>query len=390
MSVTSRPTILLVGSVHHVHRSSTARSSNQTRKLLVTALACLTMLTSTPSSADAQEKVLQIGVLALGPRKLPTWRCGPSYELASQQAQHEAQHETMPEYVVGLRDQLETLKYVDARQQTTSRPGRRFVLDVKMGALPDLRRYAREFANRPVDIIVGVATAAVQVAKEETEGRSIPILMTGVSDPTKATGDGFVDSLARPGGLITGVSHQQVQGSGKRVELLKEMMPQLQRLITLRRPGYVPSERSLVEVRSAAERLNIEILDWTATSRDNLQMILKELRPEVAQAMMVLPDSFMFSHLDLIIEMSLERKVPLMAVQDYMALQGAMAAYGPSAYQAGGLVATYVDKIVKGTPPGEIPVYPVDPTFVVNLKAAECHGISLPIEVLRQANRVVQ
>jgi len=337
-------------------------------------------------SAYAQQKPLEIGVLALGPRKLPASRCGPeSYQLASA-----PQHETMPQYVVGLKDQLESLKYVEARKEDAARPGRRFVLDVKMGTLPDLRRYAREFASRPVDIIVGIATAAVQVAKEETKDRGIPILMTGVSDPTKATGDGFVDSLARPGGLITGVSHQQVQGSGKRVELLKEMLPQLQRLITLRRPGYVPSEKSLIETRLAAERLKIEVLDWTATSRENLQTILKDVRRDLAQAMILLPDSLIISNLDLVIETSLETNVPLMALQDYMALQGALAAYGPSAYQAGGLVATYVDKIVKGTPPGEIPIYPSDPTFVVNLKTAACHGISLPIEILRQANRVIQ
>jgi putative tryptophan/tyrosine transport system substrate-binding protein len=377
-SVRSR--ILLMSGANHACRS------DRMSKLLVSALAWLTLMTSAQPSAYAQEKPLEIGVLALGPRKLPAWRCGPGYELASQ----ESKNETMPQYVVGLKDQLENLKYVEARKENAGRPGRRFVLDVKMGSLPDLKRYAREFANRPVDIIVGIATAAVQVAKEETKDRGIPILMTGVSDPTKATGDGFVDSLARPGGLITGVSHQQVQGSGKRVELLKEMLPQLQRLITLRRPGYVPSEKSLAETRLAAERLKIEILDWTATSRESLQTILKQVRRELADAMILLPDSLIFSNLDLVIETSLERNVPLMALQDYMALQGALAAYGPSAYQAGGLVATYVDKIVKGTPPGEIPVYPADPTFVVNLKAAECHGISLPIEILRQANRVIQ
>jgi putative ABC transport system substrate-binding protein len=370
----------LIRGTNHAHWS------HRISKVLATALAFVSVMASAQPSAYAQQKPLEIGVLALGPRKLPAWRCGPgSYQLASA-----PQHETMPQYVVGLKDQLESLKYVEARKEDAARPGRRFVLDVKMGTLPDLRRYAREFASRPVDIIVGIATAAVQVAKEETKDRGIPILMTGVSDPTKATGDGFVDSLARPGGLITGVSHQQVQGSGKRVELLKEMLPQLQRVITLRRPGYVPSEKSLIETRLAAERLKIEVLDWTATSRESLQTILKDVRRDLAQAMIILPDSLIISNLDLVIETSLETNVPLMALQDYMALQGALAAYGPSAYQAGGLVATYVDKIVKGTPPGEIPIYPSDPTFVVNLKAAECHGISLPIEILRQANRVIQ
>ena len=134
----------------------------------------------------------------------------------------------------------------------------------RTGTLAQLRDSARDFVADKVDIIVGVATEGVQVAQEATDAHPIPILMTGVSDPVKY---GFVQSLARPGGNITGVSHQVVQGSGKRVELFKEMLPGLKRLLTIRRAGYVPSERSMEEIRETAERLKIEIVDRTANSR---------------------------------------------------------------------------------------------------------------------------
>jgi putative tryptophan/tyrosine transport system substrate-binding protein len=337
-----------------------------------------------PAAGAAQEKRIEIGVLALGPRPVPTWHCGPrDYQLASAERPREA----MPFYVLGLRDELEKLKYVEDRPGNAGKPGRRFALDLRMGTLKQVREYAREFVRRPVDMIVGVATLAVRVAQEESRGRSIPILMTGVSDPV---GEGFVSSLARPGGSITGVSHQLVQGSGKRVELFREMVPDLRRLITMRVPNYGPSEKSMEEIKAVAEQLKIEVLDWSVTSREELEAALAKFKWMPGDGIMILPDSLIISNVDVILETSLERRVPAFALQDFMADWGALGAYGPSAYQAGGRDAFYVDKISKGVKPGDLPVEPVDPTFVINLKAAECLGISLPLEVLHQADRVIR
>jgi putative ABC transport system substrate-binding protein len=334
--------------------------------------------------AAAQEKPLQIGVLALGPRNIPDWHCGPrAYQLASA----EPRRETMPFYVVGLRDELEKLKYVEDRPENVGKPGRRFELDLRMGNLQEVRRYAREFVRRRVDMIVAVATATVQVAQEETRDSPIPILMTGVSDPV---GEGFVQSLARPGGFITGVSHQLVQGSGKRVELFKEIIPGLQRLITIRRPGYRPSEDSMKEIRAVAAQWKIAILDWGVTSREELQTALAEAQWQAGDGIMILPDSLIIANVDLVIETSLEQRVPAFGLQDFMALWGAIAAYGPSAYEAGGRDALYIDKIIKGARPGDLPVEPVDPNYLINLKVAACLGVSVPLEVLHQADRVIR
>jgi putative ABC transport system substrate-binding protein len=337
-----------------------------------------------PAPAAAQEKRIEIGVLALGPRPVPAWHCGPqSFQLASA----ERPRETMPFYVLGLRDELEKLKYVEDRPDNVGKPGRRFALDLRMGTIKEVRQYARDFVRRHVDMIVGVATLAVRVAQEESRDSAIPILMTGVSDPV---GEGFVSSLARPGGSITGVSHQLVQGSGKRIELFRQMMPGLRRLITMRQPSYRPSDKAMEETRAVAKQLQIEVQDWTVTSREELQAALGNMRWEAGDGIMIIPDSLIISNVDLVLEASLAQRVPAFGLQDFMADWGALGAYGPSAYQAGGRDALYVDKISKGAKPGDLPVEPVDPTFVINLKAAECLGVSLPLEVLHQADRVIR
>ena len=102
------------------------------------------------------------------------------------------------------------------------------------------------------------------------------------------------------------------------------------------------------------------------------------------------PISLILSNLDLVLETSLARRVPAFGLQDHIAAGGAIGAYGPSAFQAGARVASYIDKISRGAKTAGMPVEPVDPTFVINLKAAECLGISPPLELLRQADHVIQ
>lgn len=334
--------------------------------------------------AGAQERPLEIGVLAFGPRPVPVWSCGAPGPAA---AETPPKTETMPFYILGLMEGLEKLNYVDARNDKAGRPGRRVNLDVRMGTFQELEGHAQQFARKPVDMIVAVATAAVRIAQDETRGHPIPILFPGISDPV---GEGFVQSLAHPGGFITGVSHQEVQGSGKRLELFKEMLPGLRRVVTLRRSAYRPSELSLADVRSTAVRLNVEILDWAVNSRDELKSKLATLTPDTADGIMILPDSLVISSLDLIIPASVTQRVPTFGLQDFMADYGALASYGPSARQAGARVAQYIDKIAKGAKPGDLPVEPVDPLFSVNLKVANCLGLTVPLEVLRQADRVIR
>jgi putative ABC transport system substrate-binding protein len=337
-----------------------------------------------PCPSNAQEKPLRIGVLALGPRFIPAWHCGQTdYRPGSD----EPKQDTEPNYVLGLAEQLRKLNYVEERPENVGKPGRHFILTVRTGTSQQLKEFAREFVADRVDVIVGVATAAVRIAQEATHDDPLPVVMTGVSDPVEY---GFIQSLAHPGGNITGVSHQVVQGSGKRIELFKEMLPRLTRMLTVREPGYIPSEKSMVEIREAAERLKIEIIDRPTKSRKDIQDVMASVRPDMVDGIMILPDSHIIANLDLVIETSLARRVPAFGVFDYMAEWGAVAADGPSAYEAGTLVASYVDKISKGASPADLAVVPVDPKLVVNLKAAQCVGISVPLEVLSQADQVIR
>jgi putative ABC transport system substrate-binding protein len=334
--------------------------------------------------AQDHEKPIRIGVLALGPRYVPTWHCGQAdYQAGSQ----EAESDTKPYYVLGLVDQLKKLNYVEDGSDNPAKNARHFVLIFRTGTLAELKEAAREFASGQVDIIVAVATEAVEIAQQATKTHPIPVLMTGVSDPVRY---GFVQSLARPGGNITGVSHQVVQGSGKRVELFKEILPGLKHLLTIRQPDYVPPAKSLEEIHEAADRLKIEIIDRKASSRQEIQDIMSGVQHDSVDGIMILADSVSISNLDLEIETSLARLVPLFGIFDYMAAWGAVASDGPSAYQAGARVASYIDKIGKGARPGDLAVEPVDPQLVINLKAAKCLGISVPLEVLSQADKVIR
>jgi putative ABC transport system substrate-binding protein len=342
------------------------------------------LLLSSAAASAQQKAVLEIGVLAIGPRTVPAWHCGQTdYRPGSSDGLHEA----APFYVQGLIDGLGKLDYVEDRPETAAQAGRRFRLSLRMGTQQQLKDFAREFVDKKFDFIVAIATVAVRIAQQATRDHPIPILFPGISDPIQ---DGFVESLARPGGYITGVSHQQVQGSGKRVELFQEMLPSLHRMITLRRAGYGPSENSMAEIREAADRLKIAVLDWTADDRAELQKALSNLQHDTADGIMILPDSFIISNMDLVLGTSLAQRVPTFGLQDYMADWGAIAAYGPSTYQAGARLAGYIDKIAKGAKPADLPVEPLDPILVINMKAAECLGVSLPLDVLSQADRVIR
>ncbi len=345
----------------------------------------LVVLGGLPAVAEEAEKPLRIGVLYLGPRKVPNWHCGPRDPQRG--ATEMRADDAIDPGVTGLRDELVKLGYVEHRPETKGKAGRRFVLDIRQGNLEAVKRYAHQFAQERVDLIVAVATSVVRAAQEATRANRIPILFYSISDPL---GEGFVQSLARPGGHITGVTTQLVQGSGKRVEIFKEMLPGLRRLMAIYKPDFRPSLLSMPEMREAAARLGIVLTEKHIHNRAELQAVLAEVRRHTVDGIIMPPDAIVFSNADLLLETSLERRVPAFGTLDVMAEWGALGAYGPSPYQAGRRAATYVDKIVKGAEPGDLPVEPIDPTFVVNLKAAACLGVTVPPTVLHQADRVIR
>jgi putative tryptophan/tyrosine transport system substrate-binding protein len=347
--------------------------------LMVVALVLASVL-----PAVAQEKPLRIGGLFLGPRQVPNWHCGPR---DPQSAAPDARADAMDPGVLGFRDELEKLGYAEDRADTRGRPGRRFVLDVRMGNMDAIRRHAQQFVQERVDIILATPTLPVRAAQEATKSTPIPIIFTAVSDPVR---DGFVRSLSQPGGHITGITTQLIQGSGKRVEVFKEMVPTLRRVLAIYQADFVVAQQSMVEMRKAAAEAGITLMEKHAKTRAEIQAVLNDVRPDAVDGIIFPVDAALVSNADLVIEKSLEQRLPAFGILDFMADWGALAAYGPSPYQAGRRAAHYLDKIVKGAKPAELPVEPLDPTFVVNLKAAACLGISPPSIVLHQADRVIR
>jgi putative ABC transport system substrate-binding protein len=334
--------------------------------------------------AAAQEKPLRIGALFLGPRKLPVWHCGPRDPRPSAP---EARADAMDPSVLGFRDELEKLGYVEDRPDTREKAGRRFALDIRQGNLEAVRRFAQQFAQERVDLILAFPTLPVRAAQEATRASPIPILFTAVSDPVR---DGFAQSLSRPGGSITGISTQLIQGSGKRVEVFKEMVPRLRRLLALYQADFAVAQQSLVEMRKAALQVEVALVEKHVKNRAEVQAALADVRRDTVDGIVFPVDAVLVANADLVVEKSLEQRVPAFGILDFLAEWGALGAYGPSPYQAGRRAAHYADKIFKGTRAGDLPVEPLDPTFVVNLKAAACLGVTVPPTVLHQADRVIR
>jgi ABC-type uncharacterized transport system substrate-binding protein len=161
-------------------------------------------------------------------------------------------------------------------------------------------------------------------------------------------------------------------------------------MLTIRRPGYAPSEKSLEDVRETANRVKIEISDRTTESRKDIRDVMAGIDSDSVDGIMILPDSHVIANLDLVIEASLAKRIPAFGIFDYMAGWGAVAADGPSAYEAGARLASYVDSIDKGTRPADLAIEPLDPKLVINLKAAQCVGMEVPFKVLSQANQVIR
>ncbi len=327
-------------------------------------------------SAAAQQKPLRIGVLAPGPRRPPTVRCIPLDD-----------RQGTPPYVKGLRKELQELGYVEDLPGTQGKPGRRFILDIREGDAEAVKRFAREFAQDQVDLILAISTSSVRAAKEATQASPIPILFPNISDPV---GDGFAISLGRPGGFITGVSHQMVQESEKRLERIKELLPGLRRVLIISRATYQPAQRSIGAMRKTAARLHVKLEEKHIKSREDLQAVLAGVRRETVDGIVIPPDPGVIPNANLLLEVGFQRGVPVFGPLDYLADWGALATYGPPHDEAGRRAAKYVDKIVKGEKPGDLPIDHVDPVLVVNLKAAKCLELSLDPAVLSQADRVIQ
>jgi putative ABC transport system substrate-binding protein len=245
---------------------------------------------------------------------------------------------------------------------------------------------ADELVRLKVDIIVTSGATVTRAAKEATA--TIPIIMGQDSDPV---GSGFVASLARPGGNITGLSTLAPEITGKRLELLKEIVPKLSRVAVLgssTEPGYA---QVLKEMELAAEvlRLHLQFVDVLGTK--DFQTAFQQVRNGRPDGIVVLNSAVFISQRTKLVEFGAKSRLPAMYSNSEFVNDGGLLTYGVSFTELFRRAATYVDKILKGAKPADLPVeQPTKFEFIINLKAAKQIGLTIPPNVLARADRVIR
>jgi putative ABC transport system substrate-binding protein len=253
----------------------------------------------------------------------------------------------------------------------------------KPDRLPDL---AAELVRLKVDIIVSAGPAVTPHFKQAT--KTIPIIMAQDNDPV---GNGFVASLARPGGNITGLATLARELSGKQQELLKEIIPKLSRVAVFGSSTEPGNSQTLKEIELAAEALKVKIQYLDIHGPEDIEPAFQAARKGRAGAVFVLVSTIFNSNRTQVVELAVKSQLPAIFYSaEYVELGGLMA-YGPSYTDLYRRVATYVDKILKGAKPADLPVeQPTKFELVINLKTAKQLGLTIPPNVLARADKVIK
>ena len=278
-----------------------------------------------------------------------------------------------------LRDGLRELGYIE---------GKNILIDARWsdGSEEQLRRDAADFVRLRVDVIVTHGGVGANAAKLATS--TIPIVVATASDFVAA---GLVRSLARPGGNLTGTNDEAAELAGKQVEVLAAVLPRLQRVALIwdsTNPGLMTLAQNLdAQVR----RLNVAILSVPVVRLTDVETSVDKTVQERAQAIVVALGGWTLSNRARIIQASLSRRLPVVSASRLFAEDGALASYGPDLPAVYKHAATFVDKILRGTPPGDIPVeQPTKFELVINLKTAKALGLTIPPSLLGRADEVIQ
>jgi putative ABC transport system substrate-binding protein len=252
--------------------------------------------------------------------------------------------------------------------------------------LERLSDFAAELVRLKVDILVAVTTNAALAARKSTA--TIPIVFMGVTDPVAA---GLVESLARPGGNSTGITNMAAVLAGKRLEFLKETMPRIGRVAVLwdpQAPGSVPQWK---EAQVAAAKLGLQLHSMEASSAEDYEAVFRDAVKGRSGAVMMTLNPLANSNQKALAELAVNARLPSICARGDYAENGCLMAYGPGYSIEGRDGARYVDRILRGARPAEIPVeQPTKFELIVNLKTARRIGITVPESVLNQADVVIQ
>jgi len=285
----------------------------------------------------------------------------------------------LAERIEAFRQGLRELGYVE---------GKNIVIEWRNaeGKLDRLPQFASELVNLKVDVIVTTGPTTTRPAKEATS--TIPIVMAQDTDPV---GNGFVASLARPGGNITGLSSLAPELSGKRLELLKETVPRLSRTAVFWTSTTPGSAHMLNDMERAAAALAVKLQFLDILGTKDIDTAFRNASKGHADAVLVMSSGVAAAHRSQIKELTIKNRLPAIYFRSEFVEDGGLMSYGANFTDMDRRAATYVDKILKGRKPADLPVeQPIKFEFVVNLKAAKQIGLTIPPNVLVRADRVIK
>jgi putative tryptophan/tyrosine transport system substrate-binding protein len=267
--------------------------------------------------------------------------------------------------------------------------GRNITLDFRLakGEFDRFPALAAELVQLNVDVIItDGGNTAPSAARNAT--RIIPIVMAVSGDPVKG---GLIASFARPGGNVTGLTLLATELSGKRVELFKEAVTQARRLAVLRNRANFSSDDYFREAQMAAQTLGVKTQLVDVQNPADLTPSLKSLLPNLPHGLMSLPDAMLWNNRRTIIDFSNKQRIPTIFPEREFTDDGGLMAYGPNVADNFRRAATFVDKILKGAKPADLPVeQPTKFEFIINLKTAKQIGLTIPPNVLARADKVIK
>ena len=281
--------------------------------------------------------------------------------------------------VDGLQDGLRVLGYEE---------GKHFLLDIRdlKGDLKVVEEAARNLERENANLIFAVTTSVAAAVKNATS--RVPIVFSVGTDPV---GSGLVQSFAKPGGRLTGVQYSTTDLTGKRLEILKEILPKLTRVVTFYNPNNRISVEAAALARQAGKQFGVQLVERHAISVDELRQRVGALKAKEADAYFYTTDGMVTSQAQLVIDMATSKKLPTMFSEQSLVAMGGLASYGQNFHEVGRLSAKYVQKILTGAQPGDLRIETVDKfELIINLKTAKQIGMTIPPNVLARADRVIK
>ncbi len=264
--------------------------------------------------------------------------------------------------------------------------GKQFTLAIEdtKGDTKAAETAAKNFEREKVDLIFAIASTVIAAVKEATA--KVPIVFSIGSDPVAL---GLVNEFARPGGRLTGVHYLARDLTAKRLEILKEILPKLTRVVAFYNPDIRVAAEGAALAREEAKRLGIKVIERQVKSPEELRKGLQALKAGEADALFYIADSMVIGQAQLIIDTAKAKKMPTMFQDESLVARGGLASYGQNYQEIGRLGAKYVQRVLNGTPPRNLKVETIDDVeLAFNLKTARQIGVTIPPNVLARAVKV--